>query len=149
MRKRRRSIERQIQLVHIRPGQPMQNGQVESFHGKLRDEGLRGSWFGNVFEAGKKMVAWRGFVPKNCARLEHLLDRAAISDLRRGRSPESCVRKKNPALSAGGGERVAAPPRGPLPLAVPLGVRSCARAPMSSDGIYQHGIGGAPAECDR
>ena len=33
-------IERQIELVHIQPGRPMQNGRVESFHGRLRDECL-------------------------------------------------------------------------------------------------------------
>jgi putative transposase len=52
-------IERKIELVHIQPGRPMQNGRVESFHGKLRDECLRVSWFGNLFEARRKIVAWR------------------------------------------------------------------------------------------
>ena len=52
-------IERQIELVHIQPGRPMQNGRVESFHGKLRDECLRVSWFGNLFEARRKIAAWR------------------------------------------------------------------------------------------
>jgi putative transposase len=52
-------IERKIELVHIQPGRPMQNGQVESFHGKLRDECLRVNWFGNLFEARRKIVAWR------------------------------------------------------------------------------------------
>jgi putative transposase len=52
-------MERQIELVHIQPGRPMQNGRVESFHGKLRDECLRVSWFGNLFEARRKIAAWR------------------------------------------------------------------------------------------
>jgi putative transposase len=52
-------IEHHIELVHIQPGRPMQNGQVESFHGKLRDECLRVSWFGNLFEARRKIAAWR------------------------------------------------------------------------------------------
>jgi putative transposase len=52
-------IEHKIELVHIQPGRPMQNGRVESFHGKLRDECLRVSWFGNLFEARRKIVAWR------------------------------------------------------------------------------------------
>jgi putative transposase len=30
--------ERKVELVHIQPGRPMQNGHVESFHGRLRDE---------------------------------------------------------------------------------------------------------------
>ena len=52
-------IERKIELVHIQPGRPMQNGRIESFHGKLRDECLRVSWFGNLFEARRKIIAWR------------------------------------------------------------------------------------------
>ena len=52
-------IERKIELVHIQPGRPMQNGRVESFHGKLRDECLRVSWFRNLFEARRKIAAWR------------------------------------------------------------------------------------------
>ena len=30
--------ERKIALVHIQPGRPMQNGRVESFHGRLREQ---------------------------------------------------------------------------------------------------------------
>src|SRR5437667_732937 len=52
-------IERKIALVHIEPGRPMQNGHVESFHGKLRDECLNASWFRNLFEARAKIAAWR------------------------------------------------------------------------------------------
>lgn len=52
-------IERKIELLHIQPGRPMQNGRVESFHGKLRDECLRLSWFGNLFEARRKIAGWR------------------------------------------------------------------------------------------
>lgn len=52
-------IERKIELVHIQPGPPTQNGRVESFHGKLRDECLRVSWFQNLFEARRKIAAWR------------------------------------------------------------------------------------------
>jgi len=37
----------------------MQNGYVESFHGKLRDECLNASWFGNLFEARVKIGAWK------------------------------------------------------------------------------------------
>ncbi|GAC1635249.1 MAG: IS3 family transposase [Candidatus Acidiferrum sp.] len=53
------ALERKIELVHIEPGRPMQNGFVESFHGKLRDECLNASWFGNLFEARVKIGAWR------------------------------------------------------------------------------------------
>ena len=37
--------ERKINLVHIQPGHPMQNGQVESFHGRMRDECFNANWF--------------------------------------------------------------------------------------------------------
>jgi putative transposase len=53
------ALERKIELVHIEPGRPVQNAFVESFHGKLRDECLNASWFGNLFEARRKIAAWR------------------------------------------------------------------------------------------
>jgi len=53
------ALERQIELVHIEPGRPVQNAHVESFHGKLRDECLNTSWFGNLFEARVKIAAWK------------------------------------------------------------------------------------------
>jgi putative transposase len=52
-------IERKIELVHIQPGRPMQNGHVESFHGKLRDECLNTSWFENLWDARRKIAAWQ------------------------------------------------------------------------------------------
>lgn len=52
-------IERQIELVHIQPGKPSQNAHVESFHGRLREECLAVSWFQNLFDARRKIAAWR------------------------------------------------------------------------------------------
>src|ERR1700728_17875 len=52
-------LEQQIELVHIQPGKPTQNAQVESFHGKLREECLRISWFQNLFDARRKIGDWR------------------------------------------------------------------------------------------
>ncbi len=46
-------------LRATRPGRPVQNAFVESFHGKLRDECLNASWFGNLFEARIKIAAWK------------------------------------------------------------------------------------------
>src|SRR5258707_1336562 len=52
-------VERQIELMHIQPGKPTQNARVESFHGRLRDECLTVSWFQNLFDARRKIGAWR------------------------------------------------------------------------------------------
>ena len=51
-------IERRIELVHIQPGRPMQNGHVESFHGRFRDECLNTSWFRNLFDARRQIASW-------------------------------------------------------------------------------------------
>jgi putative transposase len=51
--------ERKIQLIHIQPGRPMQNGHVESFNGRLRDECLNASWFPTLADARGTIMAWR------------------------------------------------------------------------------------------
>ena len=51
--------ERRIGLVHIQPGRPMQNGHVESFNGRLRDECLNANWFATLVDARQKIEAWR------------------------------------------------------------------------------------------
>ena len=52
-------VEKQIELMHIQPGKPMQNGHVESFNGRLRDECLNASWFLNLADAKRKIETWR------------------------------------------------------------------------------------------
>jgi len=49
---------RVVQLF-IQPGKPMQNGYVESFNGKLRDECLNEHWFRSVGEARRIIEFWR------------------------------------------------------------------------------------------
>jgi transposase InsO family protein len=51
-----------VGLVNIEPGKPMQNGHVESFNGRLRDECLNTSWFRtlNDVRCTLKTVIWRG-----------------------------------------------------------------------------------------
>lgn len=51
--------ERGIALVHIQPGKPMQNGYVESFNGRFRDECLNANWFLNIADAKQKIEGWR------------------------------------------------------------------------------------------
>lgn len=51
--------QKKIELVHIQPGKPMQNGYVESFNGRLRDECLNANWFVNLADAREKIERWR------------------------------------------------------------------------------------------
>jgi putative transposase len=51
--------ERRIGLLHIQPGRPMQNGYIESFNGRLRDECLNANWFATLADAREKIEAWR------------------------------------------------------------------------------------------
>ena len=67
--------DRKVQLAHIQPGRPMQNGHVESFHGRLRDECLNTSWFrtlGDVREkAGRLAPGVQHRATPQLARLPH------------------------------------------------------------------------------
>jgi transposase InsO family protein len=47
--------------AYIAPGRPWQNGFVESFHGKLRDECLNREWFRDIREARVLIERWREF----------------------------------------------------------------------------------------
>lgn len=48
-----------ISWEYIEPGKPYQNGYIESFNGKLRDECLNEHWFLNIKEAGVIVEKWR------------------------------------------------------------------------------------------
>lgn len=53
------SHERQIEWHYIAPGKPMQNGLVESFNGRLRDECLNEHLFDTLRHARRMIAAWR------------------------------------------------------------------------------------------
>jgi len=53
------TIERKINVLHIRPGKPTDNAYAESFRGRLRDECLNMSWLWNLFDARRKIAAWQ------------------------------------------------------------------------------------------
>lgn len=53
--------ERLIGPTYIEPGSPWQNGFIESFHGKLRDECLNREWFHSGLEAQTLIEQWRVF----------------------------------------------------------------------------------------
>ena len=48
-----------IKLDFIRPGKPVENGYIESFNGRLRDELLNTELFCTLAEAKEKLEAWR------------------------------------------------------------------------------------------
>lgn len=56
-----------IGSIYIAPGAPWENGHIESFHDKLRDELLNREIFGNLLEARVLLEGWRceynGFRP--------------------------------------------------------------------------------------
>jgi putative transposase len=48
-----------VRLRFIEPGKPVQNAFVESFDGRLRDEGLNLHWFRALRHAREEIAAWR------------------------------------------------------------------------------------------
>lgn len=52
-------IERKITANYIQPGKPVQNGYIESFNGRFRDECLNANWFRNLFDARRRITSWR------------------------------------------------------------------------------------------
>ena len=50
---------RDVKRQFIEPGRPMQNGYMESFNGKLRDECLNQHWFRDVEEARQLTEEYR------------------------------------------------------------------------------------------
>lgn len=49
----------QVKLDFIRPGRPVENGLIESFNGRLRDECLKLHLFWSVEDAHAKLATWR------------------------------------------------------------------------------------------
>jgi putative transposase len=48
-----------IRHLLIEPGRPMQNGYIESFNGKFRDECLNEHWFQTLRQAQETLATWR------------------------------------------------------------------------------------------
>lgn len=53
------AYERGVRLHFIDPGKPQQNGFIESFNGKLRDECLNEHWFLSLADARRIIEHWR------------------------------------------------------------------------------------------
>jgi putative transposase len=48
-----------VRHILIQPGRPMQNGYIESFNGKFRDEHLHEQWFETLQQARSATAIWR------------------------------------------------------------------------------------------
>jgi putative transposase len=86
-----------VQLDFIRPGRPTENGYIESFNRRLRDECLNVEVFFALADVRDKLERWR-------------------QDYNQVR-PHSALRDSAPALFAAQWEETAAP--GPEPVPVP------------------------------
>lgn len=53
------AMARNVQLCFIRPGRPAENGFIESFNGRLRDECLNVEWFSSLDDAQQKLGKFR------------------------------------------------------------------------------------------
>jgi transposase InsO family protein len=51
--------EQKIKTIYITPGSPWENGHIEGFHDKLRDECLNRELFGSLLEARIILESWR------------------------------------------------------------------------------------------
>ena len=51
--------EQRIEWHYIAPGKPMQNGFIESFNGRLRDELLNETLFSTLDQARMALATWR------------------------------------------------------------------------------------------
>jgi len=53
------ALKNKVELDFIEPGKPMQNGLIESFNGRVRDECLNIHWFINLKDARQILTAWK------------------------------------------------------------------------------------------
>ena len=53
------AYQRGVQLDFTRPGKPTDNGHIEAFNGRLRDECLNVQQFQSIADAQQKIEAWR------------------------------------------------------------------------------------------
>jgi putative transposase len=98
-----------VGLVNIEPGKPMQNGHVESFNGRLRDECLNTSWFRTLNDVRSTLASWRE--EYNHERPHSSLDYRTPNEFRKQfgyADVESKERFPHPH-SFGGGEIVSTP----------------------------------------
>jgi putative transposase len=96
------SHQNNVQLAFIRPGKPVENGFVESFNGRLRDECLNTEVFFDITDARVKLEQWR-------ADFNHSRPHSALCDRTpaefaavAGGEPPSALSSVDKAVSAAG-----------------------------------------------
>jgi putative transposase len=87
--------ENGVQLSFIRPGKPVENGFIESFNGRLRDELLNTSVFLSLADASAKLRTWR--TDYNAVRPHSSLKDMSPDEFR------AAWTRTNPALSSPAG----------------------------------------------
>ena len=93
----------EIKTLYIKPGSPWENGHIESFHDKLRDECLNRELFGNLREARVILESWR--VEYNECRPHSALGYRTPSDYARSRTNRldgGCAPPNSAPLAAAG-----------------------------------------------
>ena len=91
-------LERKIAMHHIQPGKPMQNGHVESFNGRLRDECLNANWFRNLFDARHWRDDYNGARPHSS--LAYRIPGEFAAQWQRPSSPSHSVPQPEPPVQA-------------------------------------------------
>lgn len=102
------AYENQVQLHFITPGRPMENGFIESFNGKFRDECLNENWFLDLADAREKIETWR--CDYNQVRPHSALGYLTPAEFaQRSAVPSGCARMAPPdGAASSGGESVIA-----------------------------------------
>jgi putative transposase len=105
------AYENQVQLHFITPGRPMENGFIESFNGKFRDECLSMEWFLSRAEAKAIIEAWRRHYNevRPHSSLGYLTPAAFAAKLKNDAAPASAT-GRDAALNRGFAPRPVATP---------------------------------------
>ena len=90
------AYNRGVRLHFIDPGKPQQNGYVESFNGKFRDECLNEHWFTSLYDARREVETWR--VDYNGVRPHSSLGNQTPEEFRTS-ATTSVAERKDPELS--------------------------------------------------
>lgn len=87
------AMSSEVRLCFIRPGRPVENGFIESFNGRLRDECLNVEWFSSLEDARRKLAKFREHYNRERPH-SSLADRtpAAFAALHQGKASTSTGR---------------------------------------------------------